>query len=230
MDGFNIFGSYGALRMLRKAVTKISNQTLYSDWSMDTTDPKNVRVYYCGVEFIPVKGIDKDTLIGISSSNAILLTDLLEDLENIELGQFPKPKESKVWIKGRLRLGFAIPFEDEAVILSPLVEDQEAKTFEDLRIVPTNLVFDVQGEAKTFTVVTLDKSAQIETNASGSGFEISQGQTQDGVTVVTVKATDQTGSIGVKEGQVLVKIKDTDRSATLMLEQRNSDSNKQVIE
>lgn len=226
-----VYGSYNNRRKLRKALSKASNQVLYPDFTLDETDKKNPKIYYLGMEYVPVKGIDNNTLIGITANNALLLTDLLSDLENIELGQFPKPMDNKVWIKGRLRLGFAIPFEDEAVIMSTAITTERVPAGnDDLIIRPINLVFDVAGETKTFTVITKDEDAEITINAAGSGFTATKGATANGITTVSVVATDITGSINPKTGQVLVSIDGKDRSATVMLEQRNDAGNAEVTE
>jgi len=76
-------------------------------------------VRYMGIEIIPVWGIGSNDIIVADSQNFLLGTDLLSDLEEIKLGQFAEPYEDKIFIKGRLRLGFAIPFEDEVVFYSP---------------------------------------------------------------------------------------------------------------
>lgn len=114
----NMFCSYYTRRILRAALADKNNQVLAEAWSVDDADKRNPKMYYLGVEVVPVKGLDNATIIAIDSTNAYLLTDLLSDLEEIELGNFPKPNEDKVFIKGRLRLGFVIPFEDEAVLWS----------------------------------------------------------------------------------------------------------------
>lgn len=226
-----VYGSYATRRKIRNALADKTNQVLYPQWTLDEGDKKNPKMYYLGMEFVPVKGIDNNTLIGITANNAILLTDLMSDLDGIELGQFPKPMDNKVWVKGRLRLGFVIPFEDEAVIWSASITTAQASPGnDDLRIVPTNLVFDVEGETKTFTVITKNTSAAISINASGSGFTATKGTTTAGVTTVTVVATDIAGSINPKTGQVVVSIDGTDRSATLMLEQRNDPGNAEIGE
>lgn len=226
-----VYGSYANRRKVRNALADKNNQVIAASWTVDDSDKKNPKLFYLGMEYVPVKGIDNGTLIGITANNAILLTDLMSDLDSIELGQFPKPMDNKVWIKGRLRLGFVIPFESEAVIYSTAITTaQEAKDFDDLRIVPNNLVFDVAGETKTFTIITKDTDAAVSINASGSGFTATAGTTTAGVTTVTVVATDITGSIPTKTGQVVVSIDDTDRSATVMLEQRNDAGNAQVGE
>ena len=226
-----VYGSYANRRLVRNALADKNNQVIAASWTVDDTDKKNPKLFYLGMEYVPVKGIDNGTLIGITANNAILLTDLMSDLDGVELGQFPKPMDNKVWIKGRLRLGFVIPFESEAVIYSTAITTaQEAKDFDDLRIVPTNLVFDVAGESKTFTIITKDTDAAVSINASGSGFTATAGTTTAGVTTVTVVATDITGSIPTKTGQLVVSIDDTDRSATVMLEQRNDAGNAQVGE
>lgn len=76
-------------------------------------------VKYLGAEIVPVKGINENDIVIAESSNFLLGTDLLSDLEEIRLGQFPAPNDNKIFIDGRLRLGFVIPFEDEVVYYSP---------------------------------------------------------------------------------------------------------------
>ena len=227
--------SYKTRRLVRNALAVASNQVLYPMFTLEEGDKRNPRIYYNGLELVPAKGLNNDTIIIYEANNAFFLTDLLSDLEDIEMGQFPAPHDSKVWIKGRLRLGFVIPFEDEVVMWSALVtEDQLPDGNADLRVVPTNLVFDVAGETKTFNIITADPDAEVSVNAAGSGFTATAGATTTvggfGVTPVTVVSTDNTGSIDPKTGQVLVSIDDSDRSATVMLEQRNSNTVRTIPE
>lgn len=223
-----IFGSYSTRRILRAALADKNNQVLAEAWTVDDTDKRNPRIYYLGVEFVPVKGIGKNTLICIDGTNAFLLTDLLSDLDEIEMGQFPKPNDSKVWIKGRMRLGFVIPFEDEAVIWSDKVKTaQEAGPGNnDLAITPNSLVFSAAGEAKTFTVVT-KKGVTPEVNTVVDGFTVKAGETSEAngvnVTTVTVTATDNSSGINPRVGQVRVNLPDSDRGAVVTLNQRTED-------
>lgn len=76
-------------------------------------------VKYLGAEIVPVKGIEENDMVVAEASNFLLGTDLMSDLEEIRLGQFAAPNDNKIFIDGRLRLGFAIPFEDEVVFYSP---------------------------------------------------------------------------------------------------------------
>ncbi len=110
--------SYATRRALRAALSDKNNQVIAASWMVDDADKKNPRIYYMGVEIVPAQGVDNSTIVGYDSNNALFLTDLMSDLEQIELGNFPKPNEDKVFVKGRLRLGFAIPFEDEVVLWS----------------------------------------------------------------------------------------------------------------
>ncbi|WP_289291347.1 hypothetical protein [Bacteroides sp. 41_26] len=223
-----IFGSYSTRRILRAALADKNNQVLAEAWTVDDTDKRNPRIYYLGVEFVPVKGIGKNTLICIDGTNAFLLTDLLSDLDEIEMGQFPKPNDSKVWIKGRMRLGFVIPFEDEAVIWSDKVKTaQEAGPGNnDLAITPNSLVFSAAGEAKTFTVVT-KKGVTPEVNTAVDGFTVKAGETSEAngvnVTTVTVTAADNSSGINPRVGQVRVNLPDSDRGAVVTLNQRTED-------
>lgn len=226
-----VMGSYATRRKIRAALADKNNQVIAASWTVDDTDKKNPKLFYLGMEFVPAKGIDNNTLIGYDSSNAYLLTDLLSDLDEVELGNFPKPNDDKIWIKGRLRLGFVIPFEDEVVIWSDKVTAaQTPNGNDDLRVVPNSLVFDVAGETKTFTVITKDPAATVTVNAAQSGFTVTAGTTTAGVTTVTVVAADATGSRDPKVGQAVVTIDDTDRSATVTFNQRNDSGNAQIVD
>lgn len=226
-----LFGSYKSRRKLKKALddAKLPNSTqvLSTAWDVDATDKKNPRVYFNGLEFIAVKGMDDNTLIILdTNTNAFLLTDLESDLENIELGQFPKPKNNMIWIKGRLRLGFVIPFEGEAVIYSDqITAGQEAYTpANELRLVPNSLVFKAVGETKTATVITKDEDALLEALAANPvGFTVTKGATVDGVTTITVVAADNRNSARPKTGEVNIKIAGKNRGVTLTLNQLDED-------
>jgi len=226
-----VMGSYATRRKIRAALADKNNQVIAASWTVDDTDKKNPKLFYLGMEFVPAKGIDNNTLIGYDSSNAYLLTDLLSDLDEVELGNFPKPNDDKIWIKGRLRLGFVIPFEDEVVIWSDKVTAaQTPNGNDDLRVVPNSLVFDVAGEPKTFTVITKDPAATVTVNAAQSGFTVTRSTTTAGVTIVTVVAADATGSRDPKVGQAVVTIDDTDISATVTFNQRNDSGNAQIVD
>lgn len=223
-----IFGSYGVRRILRAALADKNNQVLAEAWTVDDTDKRNPRMYYLGVEFVPVKGIGKNTLICIDGTNAFLLTDLLSDLDEIEMGQFPKPNDNKIWIKGRLRLGFVIPFEDEAVIWSDKITTaQEAGLRnDDLAVVPNSLVFRAAGESKAFNIITKE-GVTPEIGGTATGFTVTKGETTAvngiNITPVTIVAADNTGNRDPKVGEVDVKLPDSDRGATVTLNQRNED-------
>lgn len=78
-------------------------------------------VRYMGIEIFPAHGIGDNEIIAAETTNLLLGTDLLSDLEEMRLGQFPAPNDHKIFVDGRLRLGFIIPFEDEVVFYSPNV-------------------------------------------------------------------------------------------------------------
>lgn len=219
-----ILASYATRRKIRNALASVNNQVVAANWTVDDTDKKNPKLYYLGVEVVPAKGISDNTLIGYAANNAFLLTDLLSDLEEVELGQFPKPYENKVFIKGRLRLGFVMPFEDEAVIMDTSITVASGGYTEDdgLKVVPNSLVFEAAGESKTFTVITEDGVTPV-IDADNSGFTVTAGTTTAGVTTVTVVATGNEGSRDPRVGQVVVSIPDTNRRATVTLDQRTED-------
>ncbi len=76
-------------------------------------------VRYMGVELVPVKGLGDNDMVAADARNFLIGTDLVRDLEEIRLGQKAAPHDNIIFIDGRLRLGFAIPFEDEVVFYSP---------------------------------------------------------------------------------------------------------------
>lgn len=106
--------SHDALRKLRMALADVSNQVIATNF---TLEGQVIRLL--GIEVFPVKGLEASEMIAFDVANFILGTDLMSDLDNIRLGQFPAPNDSKIFIDGRLRLGFVIPFEDEVVFYSP---------------------------------------------------------------------------------------------------------------
>jgi hypothetical protein len=226
-----MFGSYANRKLLKKALVASgklnASQVITTSWDVDAADKKNPRIYYEGLEYIPVKGIGKNTLIIIDTrTNAFLLTDLESDLEGIELGQFAKPNANKIWIKGRMRLGFVIPFEGEAVIYSDKVTAaQEAYTpANELRLIPNSLFFKAVGETKTATVITEDATALIDALAANPlGFTVTKGVTTAGVTTITVVAADNRNNPNVRTGEVNIKITGKNRGVTLTLNQDESD-------
>jgi len=240
-----IMGSYRTRGLIRAALANHINTTVAPAWTADDSDKVNPRLYYLGAEFIAVKGISDNTLIGYASNNAFLLTDLEGDLDQIELGQFPKPNDSNVWIKGRMRLGFVMPFEDEAVIWSEKIDsDQNAETRDDyLGVTPNSLVFAAKGGQKTFLVITKEEVEPTVTASSGgspaktvgagasnptvSGFTVTKSEENyiDGlrVTLFTVEASSNEGSRDARVGEVKIKLPNGNRTATVTLNQRNED-------
>lgn len=221
-----VMGSYNTRRLIRAALADKNNQVIAASWTVDDADKRNPRLYYLGMEFVPAKGIDNNTLIGYDSRNAYLLTDLLSDLDEVELGNFPKPNEDKVFIKGRLRLGFVIPFEDEMVIMSTAISTDRPAQDDGLTVSPNSLVFRAAGETKTFNVVT--NTGVVPTLSSApTGFTVTKGSatTAGGkdTTPVTVVAADNTGAMRPRVGQIIVSLPDEDRNVTVTLNQRNED-------
>lgn len=109
-DTVKIYVAYETMQRIKMALASISNQVVVTAYNLDSETLR-----YLGVEIVPVKGLDDKTMIAADITNFLLATDLLSDTEEIRIGQFPAPHDSKVFIDGRLRLGFVIPFEDEVV-------------------------------------------------------------------------------------------------------------------
>ncbi|WP_270543904.1 hypothetical protein [Butyricimonas paravirosa] len=221
-----VMGSYNTRRLIRAALADKNNQVIAASWTVDDTDKRNPRLYYLGMEFVPAKGIDNNTLIGYDSRNAYLLTDLLSDLDEVELGNFPKPNEDKVYIKGRLRLGFVIPFEDEMVIMATAIVTDRFTQGNKLAVTSNSLVFRAEGETKTFSVIT-DTGIVPTLRKAPEGFTVTKGAatTAGGkdTTIVTVVAADNVGAMHPRIGQVTVGLPDEDCSIVVTLNQRNED-------
>lgn len=225
-----IMGSYGTERALLDALDEKSNQTLTESWSV-TGGPDEPRIYYRGIEFVPVVGLDNTTLIAYENANAMILTDLESDLEDIRMGSFPAPNDDKIWVKGRMRLGFGIPFEEEMVIYSAAIAEGDQTTGRPadggLTVVPINLVFAAAGETKVFNIFTKEGvTPTIEGNATGFTATAGETSTVEGrnVTPVTVVATSNVGNLCPRVGEVIVTIPDEERiPVTVMLDQRMED-------
>lgn len=109
-DSVKIYVAYETLQRLKIALASVSNQVIATAFTLEAE-----ALRYLGLEIVPVKGLNNKTIIAADISNFLLATDLLSDTEEIRIGQFPAPHDSKIFIDGRLRLGFVIPFEDEVV-------------------------------------------------------------------------------------------------------------------
>ena len=145
---------------------------------------------------------------------------------------FPKPMDNKIWVKGRLRLGFAIPFDDEVVICSDKVtgttaQGEKAKPIIDLA--PNSLVFAQAGEEKQFKATSKKATDTFAFNATGSGFTVTKLTDTGGVATFKVVASDNTGNRDPSWAGGL-RITDTDNSAVVTLNQRNDkgDTSKSV--
>lgn len=108
----SIFVSYATLLKIKVALGKVQGQNVvvHPNYAVEGDVVK-----YMDVEIVPVKGLGNDEMIAADSRNFLIGTDLVRDLEEIRLGQFTAPHDNKIFIDGRLRIGFAIPFEDEVV-------------------------------------------------------------------------------------------------------------------
>lgn len=108
----SIFVSYATMLKIKIALGKVEGQNVMVHPNFAVEGDV---VRYMDVEIVPVKGLGNNEMIAADARNFLIGTDLVRDLEEIRLGQFPAPHDNKIFIDGRLRLGFAIPFEDEVV-------------------------------------------------------------------------------------------------------------------
>lgn len=219
-----VMGSYATRRKIRAALADKGNQVIAAQWSVDDTDKKNPRNFFNGIEFVPVKGIGDNTLIIYDSTNAFLLTDLLSDLDEIELGPFPKPNDDKIFIKGRMRLGFVIPFEDEVVIIDPsiTVDSGGYDPNGGLEVTPQSLVFDAQGGTAEIVVKTKPGVTPSVEDPGISGVTmIPLGTSPQGVTRAQLQVTSWEGQIAPRTAQIRVSLPDSDRVTYVTFNQRN---------
>lgn len=115
-ESLNVYVSYATLLKVKIALGGVFGVNVVVNPNFIV---ENDVVKYLGAEIVPVKGIADNDMVVAEASNFLLGTDLLSDLEEIRLGQMAAPYDNKIFIDGRLRLGFAIPFEDEVVYYSP---------------------------------------------------------------------------------------------------------------
>ena len=116
-NSLNIYVSYSTLLKVKLSFSKVYNNNVVIDSHIENGEV----IKFMGLELVPVKGIGENDIIIADSKNFLLGTDLMNDLEEMRLGNFSAPNDNKIFIDGRLRLGFVIPFEDEVVFSSPTV-------------------------------------------------------------------------------------------------------------
>lgn len=113
----NIYLSYEDMELVEIALANIYNENVVVRPSFTKSGEV---IKYMGVDIVPCLGLE-DTIIIANSTNLVVGTDLISDTQELEFGQFPKPYDDKVFLKGRLRLGFAVLFENECVINSTAI-------------------------------------------------------------------------------------------------------------
>lgn len=225
--------SYNTRRLIRNALTTLTDTVVAVGWTLDDSDKRNPKMYYLGVEVVPVKGIEKNTIIAYDSTNAYLTTDLLSDLEDIELGQFPKPNDSKIFIRGRLRLGFVVPFEDECVIMSPDIEEDRPAAIPTYSVNTNSIVLRADAEGTANLVITTPSNVNLSLrNAivlAELGFNITNTGTEDNGDgtkreVYGVSATiNNTGAESPRTATILFGNNRNDELLTITINQRNHD-------
>lgn len=141
-DGsFNIFVSPNAFLLLQMSMGGTYNGNVVI--SPGFTVEGDGTIKYLGIEIVPTKALKNGQMVAIDSRNFLLGTDLIQDLEEIRLGQFAAPHDNKIFIDGRMRLGCVIPFEFEAVIYDLDIEDSEGGGSE---VAPANFSVDLPAD------------------------------------------------------------------------------------
>jgi len=111
-----IYTSYDDIELVKIALSSVygSNVVINPNFTINGDVVK-----YLGVELVPVLGMPENTMVGANWDNLILGTDLISDFANIRLKNKEYPLDNIVAVKGRMRIGFSILFDNEAVIYSP---------------------------------------------------------------------------------------------------------------
>lgn len=110
-DKVKIFVSYNSYRALKMALANVDSQVIAAAFTVDGGVIK-----YLGIEVVPAVGITNNQMVASNTENLIMLTDLVSDFSQIELGTFPKPNENRLWVKGALKIGVAVAYPSETVL------------------------------------------------------------------------------------------------------------------
>ena len=110
-DKVKIFVSYNSYRALKMALANVDSQVIAAAFTVE-----GGVIRYLGVEVVPAVGISNGQMVASSTENLIMLTDLVSDFSQIELGTFPKPNENRLWVKGALKIGVAVAYPSETVL------------------------------------------------------------------------------------------------------------------
>jgi hypothetical protein len=121
-DKIKIFTSYNTLRALRMALSNINSQVVRTEFSID-----NNVIHFLGLEIVPSKGLNNSQMVASDTQNLVFGTDLISDFSNVELGQYPKPDEDQIFIKGRMRMGTSVLYPGEVVLYAPNVGSEKNK-------------------------------------------------------------------------------------------------------
>ncbi len=186
-----LYVSYNTVTLVKIALSQVYNGNVVINPNFSINGDV---ASYMGIEIVPVRGIGQNNMILADISNFILGTDLISDLEEIRLGQFPAPNDNKIFIDGRLRLGFVIPFENEVVFYSPDVDTDFISADR------TSLSFPAAGGSE---VVNITASGAFTASNAPTGFS----KTLLG-NVMTITANDNTSGGSTKTGSIVVTLTD----------------------
>lgn len=110
-DKVKIFVSYNSYRALKMALANVDSQVIAAAFTVE-----GGVIRYLGIEVVPAVGITNNQMVASNTENLIMLTDLVSDFSQIELGTFPKPNENRLWVKGALKIGVAVAYPSETVL------------------------------------------------------------------------------------------------------------------
>lgn len=110
-DKVKMFVSYNTFRAIKMALSAVGNQVINVAFSIEGD-----KIKYLGVEIVPTMGITNNQIIVASVDNLLMGTDLVSDFAQIELGNFAKPNDDMIYVKGRMKVGVGVAYPSETVL------------------------------------------------------------------------------------------------------------------
>lgn len=110
-DKVKMFISYNTYRAVKMALSAAPNQVINIAFSIEGD-----MIKYLGIELVPTKGLTNDQIVAASIDNLLMGTDLVSDYAQIELGNFAKPNDDMIYVKGRMKVGVGVAYPSEVVL------------------------------------------------------------------------------------------------------------------
>lgn len=105
------FVSESTSRAIRVALTSVSAQVINVAFNISDD-----MIKYFGIEIVETEGLTDDQIVAASINNLLMGTDLVSDFAQIELGNFAKPNDDMIYVKGRMKVGVGVAYPSETVL------------------------------------------------------------------------------------------------------------------